>query len=670
MKKYLVFFTVSLLLITTIIGCGSAPLSAEDVARVGEMVITMEDLNSEILRIPPYQRSSFETLPGKRALLDHVIERELLLLAAKDAGLEEDSTVLAMVGDAELQVEEVKTRAMGQVFYQTMIIESVVIPDSLVEDYYDRNMEQYRNDPVAMVSHILVSSDAALTEAQSLLDSGMPFDSVAIRLSEHSATATQGGSIGWTGERLDIPFVGEDQELLSLLLNTEPGTVLPPYSTNLGTHIFKVLEQRPESYDSMDEVRVSIEDMLRPALVNDYFRNTFMPELHENYNVTVNQSPVDGVYAVIDETPVTEENILVELETIPPYQRASYETPEGKQLILESMIERELIRLASIEAGLDQDSSVVAQVAQAQKQVEETMKGALIQEYYQRYIVETAEVAEEDILAYYDEHTGDIYRQYAQIQVSAIVTDSDQEMSEVLAALEQGTTFEEAASLFSTHLPTAAVGGDLGWIPENAPVPYIQGELEFAVDMFSAEPGTNFGPVRTDLGFTLFMVSDKVEDGVKPLDDQVRQSIQAALRPGIVNDYLYNTIFPELREKYEVEINEDAFLPSPSIGADSLMTMAQEAMSVDPETAVTYFRLFLERYPENERCDQAQFLIGFTFSEQIKNFDAAREAFGVLVRQYPDSELADDAQWMIDNMEIPIEEFIPMDVPVEESTGE
>ncbi|MEA3266601.1 MAG: peptidylprolyl isomerase, partial [Candidatus Fermentibacteria bacterium] len=604
MNKLIVPVVIALLMIIS--GCGSAPLGAEDVARVGGNVITMEDIDSEILRIPPYQRSSFETLSGKRALLDHIIERELLLLAARDEGLAEDSTVLAMVGDAEQQVEEIRTRAMGQVFYQTMIIESIEIPDSLVEDYYQNNLQQYRNDPVALVSHILVSSDESLTEALALLDSGMPFDSVAIQLSEHSATASQGGSIGWTGERLDIPFVGEDQELLSLLLATEPGTVLPPYDTNLGTHIFKVRDQRPESFDSIDEARTSIEDMLRPALVNDFFRNTFMPELHETYGVIVHDTPVNGVYALIDETSITEEEILAELEAIPPYQRASYETPEGKQLILDSMIERELIRLASIEAGLDQDSSVVAQVEEALKQVDETMKGALIQEYYQRYIVETAQVSEEDILAYYNQHTGDVYRQYAQIQVSAIVTDSDVEMNDVLTAMENGMTFADAASQFSSHLPTAAIGGDLGWVPLNAPLPYISEDLEFTNEMFSAPIGTIFGPTSTSLGITLLEITGKVEDGVKPLDTEVRESIVAALRPGIVNDYLYNTIFPELREEYQVEINEDAFLPAASIGADSLMTMAQEAMGVDPETAITYFKLFIDRYPENERCDQAQ----------------------------------------------------------------
>ena len=667
MMKSLFIAVPTLLLIIS--GCGSAPLGAEDVARVGDMVITMEDIDSEIQRIPPYQRTSFETLRGKRTLLDHVIERELLLMAARDAGLDEDSTVLAMVELAEKQVEEVRTRAMGQVFYQTMIIESIVIPDSLVADYYQSNMEQYRNDPVALVSHILTSSDEALSEAQAELDSGIPFDSVAIHLSEHSATSSQGGSIGWTGERSDIPFIGEDQELLALLLDTEPGTVLPPYETNLGTHIFLVVEQMPESYEPIDAVRGNIEDMLRPALVNDFFRNTFMPGLYDTYGVSVNDSPVDGVYAVIDQSSITEEDILAELEAIPPYQRASYETPEGKQLILESMVERELIRLASVEAGLDQDSSVVLQVSEAEKQVEETMKGALIQEYYQRYIVETAEVSEESITAYYEEHTGDIYHQSPQIKVSGIITDSQQDMDEAVTAIEQGMTFADAASQFSTHLPTAAQSGDFGWLPLNAPVPYISVELEFSEDMFHAETGSQFGPVRTNLGMTLFKISDKLEEGVKPLEE-VRESIQAALRPGIVNEYLYNTVFPQLRETYQVEINEDAFLPSESLSADSLMTLAQESMSIDPETAVRYFKLFLDRHPENERCDQAQFLIGFTFSEQMKDFDSAREAFAAVVREYPDSELADDAQWMIDNMEIPIEEFIPMDTPVEESAGE
>lgn len=646
-------------------GCGTRPLAADEAARVGDMVITMEDLNQEILRIPPYQRTSFESLQGKRTLLDHVIERELLLLAASEAGLESDSTVIAMVGDSDRQIDEVRTRAMGQVFYENVIIEGITISDSLVEDYYQRNMQVYYNYPTVRVSHILVSSEEAKSEALSMLNAGMPFDSVAIQLSEHAATAPQGGSMGWVGEHRDIPFVGEDQPLLETLLATDSGTVLAPYETNLGTHIFQVYERRDEYYESMEDVRSNIEDMLRPALVNDYFRNTFMPGLYEKYQVTVHEEPVDGVYALIGDDPITEEDILGELEAIPPYQRATYETLEGKLLIANSMLERELMRIAAVEEGFDSDSSVVAQVEQAEKQAEETLKGALIQAYYQQYVVEAAPVPEERVVAYYEEHTGDIYRQDPQVRVSVILTETRGQMDQAVTAAQE-TTFEAAVAEFSLHQPTAQIAGDLGWIPVNAPLPYFPGDLEFAQELYAAEPGAIFGPAATDQGLILLNVTDRLEEGVKPLED-VRESIEAALRPNVVNEYLYDTIFPQLRETYEVEINEDAFLPSESIGADSLMTLAQETMGTDPQTAIRYFRLYINRYPADERCDQAQFLIGFTFSEQLRNYEAARESFRILVESYPESELADDAQWMIENMETPIEEFIPSEVPEEDS---
>ncbi len=153
-------------------------------------------------------------------------------------------------------------------------------------------------------------------------------------------------------------------------------------------------------------------------------------------------------------------------------------------------------------------------------------------------------------------------------------------MDSAVAALEE-VSFEEAVAEYSSHQPTAQAGGDLGWVPFNAPLPYISGDLDFFEDIHAAEPGTLFGPERTTLGLTLFKVTDKLEEGVKPFEE-VRSSIEAALRPTYVNEYLYDTVFPALRETYEVEINEEAFLPSEDIGADSLMTMAQEIMATDP----------------------------------------------------------------------------------------
>jgi hypothetical protein len=89
-------------------GCGTRPLGEGEVARIGSRIITMEELESELQRIPPYQRAPFETLQGRQQLLNHIIERELLLAAAIDEGLESDSAVQAQVAMAGEMVENVR----------------------------------------------------------------------------------------------------------------------------------------------------------------------------------------------------------------------------------------------------------------------------------------------------------------------------------------------------------------------------------------------------------------------------------------------------------------------------------------------------------------------------------------------------------------------------------
>src|SRR4030095_4251396 len=58
----------------------------------------------------------------------------------------------------------------------------------------------------------------------------------------------------------------------------------------------------------------------------------------------------------------------------------------------------------------------------------------------------------------------------------------------------------------------------------------------------------------------------------------------------------------------------------------------------------------LQTYPQSEVSPQAQFMIGFIQSEELKDYDAADKTFRTLVQRYPRSELVASAQWMIDHM--------------------
>jgi len=66
-----------------------------------------------------------------------------------------------------------------------------------------------------------------------------------------------------------------------------------------------------------------------------------------------------------------------------------------------------------------------------------------------------------------------------------------------------------------------------------------------------------------------------------------------------------------------------------------------------PELAVKIYQKILGLFPDSPIKYQAQFLIGFVYSEQLKDHNMAKEAFQKVIDQYPDCDLVDDAQFML-----------------------
>jgi len=102
---------------------------------------------------------------------------------------------------------------------------------------------------------------------------------------------------------------------------------------------------------------------------------------------------------------------------------------------------------------------------------------------------------------------------------------------------------------------------------------------------------------------------------------------------------------------------------------EELFGLAQQAENDGNfEKAVDLYTMLLEKYPQNEHNYKAQFMIGFIFSEELKDYDQARTAMQKVVERYPDCDLADDAQWMLDHMGKNLED-IEFDETIEETTS-
>jgi len=85
---------------------------------------------------------------------------------------------------------------------------------------------------------------------------------------------------------------------------------------------------------------------------------------------------------------------------------------------------------------------------------------------------------------------------------------------------------------------------------------------------------------------------------------------------------------------------------------EELYTEAQNySEQGDFQSAIKTYEEILKVYPDSPLAYKAQFLIGFVYSENLKDHEKAKENYKKVIEKYPDCDLSDDAKYMIETME-------------------
>jgi len=74
--------------------------------------------------------------------------------------------------------------------------------------------------------------------------------------------------------------------------------------------------------------------------------------------------------------------------------------------------------------------------------------------------------------------------------------------------------------------------------------------------------------------------------------------------------------------------------------------------------AIAYLKQIESGYPDFSNMSNVIFLIGFTYDNNEKNYDAAREYYEKFLEKYPDHPLANDTKILIENLGKSLEEII------------
>jgi len=146
----------------------------------------------------------------------------------------------------------------------------IAVPPTDIQRYYNDNIQQYQTPEQVKASHILLKTEgkdkaAVKKQAEEILQqvkSGGDFAALAKKYSEDEGSKVNGGDLDYFGRGRMVP------EFENVAFTLAPGQVSDIVESQFGFHIIKVIDKRPGTTRSLDEVRPQIQEQLSLQLAD------------------------------------------------------------------------------------------------------------------------------------------------------------------------------------------------------------------------------------------------------------------------------------------------------------------------------------------------------------------------------------------------------------------
>ncbi|WP_233205255.1 peptidylprolyl isomerase [Alkalicaulis satelles] len=252
------------------------PASSTPAARVGDSVITIEDVRREA-RVRELSEDPDELQPGDpvfREALDALIDQRLLALEAARRGLQQSP-------EARRRLAAAEERILGNVLVETAVADGVT--DEAVRRVYEEQARLAPPEQEVRARHILLESREAAREVLRELEDGADFAALARQVSQDPATRLEGGDLGYFTRSGILP------EFARIAFATSPGEVSEPFETEAGWHVLKVVDRRAQPRPGLEAMRPSIVRFLTLQRID-----ALLETIRETYPVTITAGRAPG----------------------------------------------------------------------------------------------------------------------------------------------------------------------------------------------------------------------------------------------------------------------------------------------------------------------------------------------------------------------------------------
>ena len=211
---------MALVLISVLLATGCTKREELVVAKVGKKEITVADFEKAAELLDDQYLPETEDLEGKREMLDHMINKEVMALKARDAGYEREEWFQSLW-------QRYRGPFLIAALMDQAVRQKVTVTEEEVDAYFEEMKYEYT------LSQIIVANEDEAWELRERMVGGEDFAEVAKKYSLH-ATADQGGFVGSNSVGSILWWVEE------ALINMEEGDISSPLKTSSGWALLKV----------------------------------------------------------------------------------------------------------------------------------------------------------------------------------------------------------------------------------------------------------------------------------------------------------------------------------------------------------------------------------------------------------------------------------------------
>jgi peptidyl-prolyl cis-trans isomerase C len=618
-------------------------------------LITKQNLQDKIAKLPPQNQKRFKTIEGQIEMLDIMVVEEVFFLKARDMNLLTDPVV-------KEKIEAAKKHVLVQEYYKRNVNNKVSLTEADKQAYYNENSKEFFVQPYISILYIQPADEAAAKKALAELKKGVAFETVSNNYSINTYAKSVNGKIKNIRGNGYLPGIGNDAELDEIIMNAPLDTVnfMGPFQTSSGWSIIRIAERVEGRQRPYLECEAEVDQRLRPKKEAEMLEQlvsrqklVYKVEIDTTTLGMMNLREPAQNAELLDRVVVTSSDVSLNMTAgqlqekflkLSPQEQMIYVTSGGAIKLLEQELSRSLMYLDAL-----RDKSYDEYLENHEDYVQ-SKRYYVLQEAYKRLVLDQVNVTPEAKRDFYNARLQE-YTTPSARKVTAVWVKDDKTAAkarkEMIKAVKKNNEKAIAKVLDKYNLKPQQANLDNNY--QNGIVTSVGADQKLSDVIWNTPVGTVSPVTRTVRNDIVFfhVVEErppftKSYTEVEPrITNQLRQELATA-RMEEVKDQLFTEYnLKKYPEKLEIKLS-----------ADELFEMADNsARQRKFRDATVYYDQIIRFYPNGTDDYKASFMKAFLVAEEMGNKDMGLELFRDFLKKYPAGELNESAQYMIDELE-------------------